>query len=105
MPFADKMRRDIHFIAHGHKFGITDPATYEQMADQFLFGACDSDTRECIRQYYPHRVRFKHSNRHFGVARVTPACIKTFYPVSAVKIANRGGYVAFFAYECQRNDL
>jgi hypothetical protein len=105
MPFASLMGRDIHFQKHGQKFGLNDAAEYERMAEEFIFGDRDADTRECIRQHYPHRLRFKDSNRHFGVAQVAPAFIMTFYPVSAAKVANRGGSARFFSYECSRDDL
>lgn len=105
MPFASTMSRDLHFLRHGHKFGLSDAAAYEQMAEEFMFGGRAADTRECVRQYYPHRLRFKDSNRHFGAAQAAPAFIKTFYPVSSIKVANRGGSAGFFSYECSRNDL
>jgi hypothetical protein len=105
MPFTSAMGRDIHFQKHGHKFGLTDAAAYEQMAEEFMFGVRDADTRECIRTHYPDRLRFKDSNRHFGVAQVATAFIKTFYPVSVTKVINRGGSAGFFSYECSRDDL
>jgi hypothetical protein len=105
MPFASTMGRDIHFQKHGHKFGLKNAAEYERMAEEFMFGNRDADTRECIRQHYSHRLRFKDSNRHFGVAQVAPGFIMTFYPVSATKVANRGGSAGFFSYECLRTDL
>jgi len=104
MPFASPYKRDIHFSRHGAKFGAATAEQYEQMADEFLFGMMDHDTREGFR--INDRLRFKDSNRHFGVAAIAaPEHIRTFYPVPAIKITNRGGCAAFFTYECGREDL
>ena len=105
MPFANATIREIKFQKHGQEFNAADAVTYEQIADTFLFGARDADTRECVRVFYSHRLRFKDSNRHFGVARAASNQIKTFYLVSQSKVSNRGGCAMFFTYECGRNDL
>ena len=102
MPFANPMELGIHFAKHGHKFGLTTAADYELMADAFMNGAMNADTHECTRPSGRDRCRFGYVNRHFGVACVTPVFIRTFYPVSDVKIANRGGSAAFLTYECAK---
>jgi len=105
MPFANQLERDIHFQKHGHKFGITSPTDYETMADAFLFGVMRVNTKQCIRPTAIDRLRFNDKNRHFGVARINPVYVRTFYPVSIVKIARHRGTTEFFAFECARIDL
>lgn len=92
-------------MKHGAKFGVTTEAEYEQMADAFMFDAMDADTRECVRPSLTDRLRFKAVNRHFGVACIQPAFVRTFYPVPPKRIAKRGGPEPFFAYECGRTNL
>lgn|ERR1035437_232307 len=96
------MERAIHFAKHGHKFGARTEIDYEMLADLFMFGAIDADTRECVRPGGINRVRFRTTNLHFGIACVHPAFIRTFYPVSAGHVAYHGGPNRYFAYECRR---
>jgi hypothetical protein len=103
MPFASLYKRAIHFTRHGAEFGAATPEEYEQMADAFMFGLRDHDTRECFR--VADKLRFKDSNRYFGVSCVVPEFVRTFYQAPATKVANRGGCGAFFAYECARSNL
>ncbi len=105
MPFANVWERDIHFTRHGYKFGAADAFEYERMADSFMFKVMSAATRECVRPTGIDRLRFKETNRHFGVACINPQFVRTFYPVSPVKVTRHGGPVGFFAYECARRDL
>ena len=103
MPFASVYKRDSHFTRHGAEFGATTAEEYEQMADEFLFGDRAADTRECFRM--SDKLRFRDSNRHFGVSCVVPEYVRTFYIVPTSKVSNRGGNGSFFTYECGRADL
>jgi hypothetical protein len=100
MPFANDYERDSHFMKHGHKFNVLDAFEYERMADAFMFGPMSLDTRESDANNKINRIRFCDSNRHFGVARIRPAYLRTFYPISVGKIAAHGGYEGFFNWEC-----
>jgi hypothetical protein len=105
MPFATPLDRATHFMRHGTDFGCASEIEYEQLAEQFLFGAIGVDTRECIRPNGNDRLRFKRVDRDFGVACVAPIFIRTYYKVSLLKIQRRGGPNGFFAYECARINL
>jgi hypothetical protein len=96
------MELSTHFRKHGHKFGVTTETDYEQLAEQFLFGAMDGDTQDCIRPDGIDRVRFKNGNRHLGVAIIAPGFVRTFYPVEARHIARCGGATGYLAFECNR---
>lgn len=99
------MQLAIHFAKHGHKFGAASQSEYERMADEFLFGLMDRDTSECLRPSGADRLRFRTTNRHFGVACTRPIFVRTFYPVEAGLIANHGGAARYFTYECGRTVL
>lgn len=103
MPFCSQLERDIHFAKHGHKFAAVDPAEYEKMADEFMFGV-GPDVRDCIRPNNGDRVRFGIVTHLLGVSRRIPApeCVRTFYPVSPVLIRRHRGEAGYFAYECGR---
>jgi len=105
MPFANPLERELHFIKHGHKFGATNAQEYERMADVFMFGPMDVDTKECIRPRKIDRVRFGFGTHYEGVACVVPEFVRTFYPVRAVIITRHGGEAEYFAYECGRVNL
>ena len=96
------MERAIHFAKHGHKFGVRTEIDYEILVDAFMFGAMDTDTRECVRPGGVNRLRFRATNRHLGIACIHPAFVRTFYPVSASHVAYHGGSPRYFAYECGR---
>ena len=105
MPFANAFERAIHFTKHGHKFGLTNENAYEQMADLFMFGPMNADTRECTRPNGNDRLRCETVIRHFGVATIVPALVLTFYPLKASIIHNHGGINGYFTFECGRIDL
>lgn len=103
MPFCNALERDLHFAKHGLKFGATDAAEYERMADTFAFGALAGDARDCTRPNNGDRVRFGFVTHLEGIIRRQPSeCIRSFYPVKAITIARRGDEAAYFAYECAR---
>lgn len=102
MPFSSTRERDLHFAKHGHEFGATDAIEYERMADEFMFGLMDADTKECIRPGNINRVRFGFGTHYEGVARIVPEFIRTFYPVSMTRIAKHGGEAGYFNHECTR---
>lgn len=81
VPFQNQAERAIHFAKHGHEFGARDELEYERLADQFLFGEMNADTRECIRPNGNDRLRLDCVLVHFGVACIVPALIRTFYRV------------------------
>jgi len=105
MPFVNSWERKIHFLKHGHEFGIGTEEEYEHMADTFMFGGMTPPTQECTRPNLVDRLRFNGTNRHFGVASIAPVFIRTFYPVRPAKIARHGGPNLFFAFECGRVNL
>jgi hypothetical protein len=105
VPFANELERDLHFTKHGHKFGVSDAVQYERMADDFMFGTMRISMTECVRPNMIDRLRYNYSNRHFGVAGVTPPYVKTFYPVPFHTIAHYQVAANFFAHECGRTDL
>lgn len=104
MPFANSFERDLHFTKHGHKFGARDAQEYEMLADTFMYGPLDQDTRECIRPGAIDRVRFGFGTHYEGVARMIPLpeVIRTFYPVKQTAIARHGGESGYFDFECER---
>lgn len=105
MPFASQMERDIHFKKHGHKFGVASAEEYEKMADQFMIGSLNPNTRECARPNGADRLRFDLVTLHFGVASTSPNFIRTFYPVERRIVVRHGGPAAYFTYECGRTNL
>jgi len=107
MPFANLLERDIHFTKHGHKFGAKDAMEYEELADAFMYGPLDVDTRECTRPTAIDRVRFGFVTHFLGVSCLIPApeVIRTFYKVERTIIAWRGGERAYFSFECGRVNL
>jgi hypothetical protein len=102
MPFETQFSRDIHFQKHGHKFGAVNAIQYENMADNFMFGAMTMSMAECIRANAIDRLRYNYMNRHLGVASVAPVFVRTFYPVPQHTVAHHGGAASFFTYECGR---
>jgi hypothetical protein len=111
MPFANTLERDTHFEKHGHKFGAIDAVEYERMADQFMFGPMNADTRQCFRQNRTanaDRLRCEIVLRHFGIAGTEvggPEFIRSFYPPTASLIHRCGGMAGFFTIECGRINL
>jgi pyocin large subunit-like protein len=105
MPFANPLERATHFLRHGAQFGCATEDEYEELAEDFLFGAMDAGTKECVRPKGKDRLRFRGINRNFGVACVQPAFVRTFYRVRLLKIQRHGGPDAFFADECARINL
>ena len=105
MPFATSLDRATHFIRHGTEFGCATEIEYEQLAEQFLFGPLEAVTLECVRPNGNDRLRFRPTNRDFGVACVIPAFIRTFYRERLLKIQKHGGPNGFFGYECARINL
>ena len=105
MPFLNPTELSIHFVKHGHKFGATDEREYEQLAEQFMFGPMNADTRQCIRPNGVDRLRLEEAVRHFGVACIQPEFIRTFYPIAQHKIDSRGGTAGYLAYQCGRVTL
>lgn len=106
MPFRNVLERDLHFTKHGHKFGASDAAEYERMADEFMHGPLGVDTHECKRPVSPtgvqDRLRFDFGTHYQGVACIAPVFIRTFHPVELRFILKRGGEAAYFAYQCGR---
>ena len=105
VPFQNQAERAIHFAKHGHEFGARDELEYERLADQFLFGEMNADTRECIRPNGNDRLRLDYVVVHFGVACIVPALIRTFYRVKGQTITRHDGSAGFFRYECGRMTL
>lgn len=106
MPFANNFERDLHFAKHGHKFGAASADEYERMADHFMYGPLDQDTRECTRPVGPKgkqdKLRFGFVTHYQAVACIMPAFVRTFHPVELRFIAKRGGEAGYFAYQCGR---
>jgi len=102
MPFCNDWERDSHFAKHGHKLKAVDAFEYEKMADEFMDGPL-GDARECSRPEHD-RVRFGFFTHLLGIAHPTPApeCIRSFYPVTPMTIARRGGEASYFTFECNR---
>ena len=81
MPF-DRFDRDAlleHFNRHGSDFGASTPEEYEALADTFMFGQKDSDTKECVRPkpVPPITCRYRSRTEEYGVKR--EACIVTYF--------------------------
>lgn len=103
VPFATSLHRDIHFKKHGARFGASDAEEYERMADEFMFGDKDRNTRECTRPNRGQRLRFNTWTRYFGsAASVAPEHLKTFYVVEQGHINFHGGEISYFGWECGR---
>src|ERR1035441_1241160 len=96
------MELGIHFQKHGHKFGPITMAEYERLADQFMFGPMNANTRECTRPR-GKCCRLDFATTYFGVKYPTPPIVLTFFPPSTQTIARHGGLNGFFAFECGRN--
>ena len=102
MPFQTQIHRDIHFQKHGSEFGAVNAVEYEQMADNFMFGARDANTHECRQPNLGARLRLSYWNRHFGAASVAPDFVKTFHVVSQAKINRYASIQQYFGWECGR---
>lgn len=107
MPFADNMRRALHFAKHGGGVGAATEDDYERMADAFMGGSPGAAVSECVRPSGRDRLRFRATDRRFGcaVAGGPPTIVRTFYAVAAHAVARRGGPAGFFRYECGRTNL
>ncbi len=105
MPFANTLELQIHFVKHGAKFGLSDAAEYEAMADAFMTGAMDANTRECTRPNLVDYLRLNFRNLHFGVLCLQNDSVRTFYPVEARLVRRRSGAAAYFRFECGRTTL
>ena len=103
MPFRDATQLRLHFLRHGREFGLATAADYERMADEFMFGPMNADTRECNRPGGRRRCRLDFRAVHFGIAARARAFVVTFYRPTASMIAKHGGVNGFFVYECARN--
>lgn len=104
LPFSDKTELELHFLKHGHKFGLVpgQEADYERMADHFMFGVMTITMQECLRPSGVDRLRLDSAKVYFGVACTVPAFVRTFYPPEATTLACHGGPFGFFRYECGR---
>jgi hypothetical protein len=97
------MHRDLHFLRHGAEVGAINAADYETMAEQFMFGVRDPNTRECTRPNHGARLRFNTWTRRLGVAdSVAPQYLKTFYVAKQHHINFHGVENAYFGWECGR---
>lgn len=107
MPFCTVWERDTHFAKHGQKVGAVDAADYERMADEFMFGARQPGTGECIRRKNGDRLRFNRGTRYLCVSRVLPVpeCVRTFYEVEQAVVRHHRGTNTYFRHECDRMDL
>lgn len=102
MPFATVYERDIHFKRHGAEFGAATELEYEAMADRFMLGPMNADTRDCTRPNGDDYLRMELITADFGVTCVSTGFLRTFYRPSVMKVWNRGGTKRFLAYECAR---
>lgn len=102
MPFRTVYDRDTHFKRHGAEFGAATEVEYEAMADRFMFGPMNADTRDCTRASRDSYLRMDLARTDFGVTCVNRVFLRTFYRPTAAKIRNRGGAEAFLASECAR---
>ena len=102
VPFDSVMERDIHFRRHGHEFGIGTADEYERLADEFMFGAMNADTHECIQATKPRRNRMDFATVHFGVASGNPESLITFYIPRPDTVVRHGGVAKLFADYCAR---
>ena len=103
VPFRDAKQLSLHFRKHGYKFGVATAAEYERMADAFMFGRMNADTRECHRPGGRRRCRLDFVVANFGVANNAPAFLLSFYPPSVSMVAKHGGFSGFFVFECAKN--
>jgi hypothetical protein len=94
------LKRDIHFVRHGHEFGLATPEEYERMADLFMLGPMNADTHECPRPNGRLRDRMDFVTVHFGVAEVRKPVINTFYIPKPDTIARHGGVAQLFLDYC-----
>lgn len=104
VPFANVMKRDIHFRRHGHEFGAATPEEYEQMADAFMLGPMNADTRECRRPNNNLRNRMDFVTVYFGVAEIRRPILATFYIPRPDTVTRHGGVARLFADYCARSD-
>ncbi len=102
MPFANARQRNIHFQKHGAEFGAATEADYEAMADLFMSGPMNANTKDCTRVACDDYVRMDLVKTDFGVTCISTAFLRTFYKPPAMKIWNRGGTKRFLAHECAR---
>jgi hypothetical protein len=102
LPFANAQELSIHFAKHGHKFGIATEKEYEKMADAFMSGAMNANTKECTRPNRTRRCRLDFVRIHFGVACINPSFVLTFYPVDPAVVAFNRDVNGFFTNECAR---
>lgn len=105
VPFANALELKIHFEKHGAKFGVADATTYEALADAFMAGAMNATTTDCTRPNLIDYLRFDTADFRFGVLCLQDHCLRTFYPIKARSVANRGGAARYFAFECARSNL
>jgi len=99
VPFATVYSRDSHFQRHGQAVGAVDSADYERMADDFMFGAMNVNTRECRRKNLDF-VRLDFVTAHFGVSAL-PRVLKTFFIAGPFRVSAQD----FFNFECRRTNL
>lgn len=104
VPFANVMKRDIHFQRHGREFGAATAVEYELMADAFMFGPTNADTRECIRPNARRRNRMDFRRVYFGVAAIAQPVLATFYIPTPDTVRRHGGVIQLFADYCARTD-
>ena|ERR1017187_5335453 len=104
VPFATVLKRDIHFIKHGHEFGAATATECEQMADAFMFGAINADTHECITPSRQRRKRMNFTNVHFGAAIIVPSILLTFYIPRPDTVLIHGGVANLHAHYCMRDN-
>jgi pyocin large subunit-like protein len=102
VPFATAYQRDSHFKRHGGEFGAATEAEYEAMADRFMLGPMNANTRDCTRSNGDDYLRMDLIRTDFGVTCVTSGFLRTFYRPTTIKIWNRGGTARFLAYECAK---
>jgi hypothetical protein len=101
MPFANTLERDIHYVSHGHEFGVSSAEDYERIADDFINGALAMDAKECTRRNLD-KVRFGFMSLKLGVGTPHPNIVRTFYIVKRHIVVRHGGSAGYFSYECQR---
>jgi hypothetical protein len=107
MPFCNTFERDIHFLRHGSEFSAATAEEYERMADEFAFGSVRSGTKECVRPNMIDGIRFDFLTHNFSVCRLAPGdpCLRTFYVVRNITVANHQGEAGYFTFECNRINL
>jgi len=107
VPFRDAITREKHFLKHRHKFlvALANAVEYERMADNFLDGPMDADTKECQRRQANDRLRFNHTTLHIGIACLNPVYVRTFYPVDVANVNASGGAQNYFRYKCREMSI